>query len=83
LDEEVAVGFMTPHESGQADPFGDILGDVIGGGAVQGGVKQQLLAQLQDPDVQAQLRTAARPLMLEAAAYIFGAVALALVLFRK
>lgn len=74
---------MYQPETGVENPFGDVIETVLSGGAVQSGVKQQLIAQLQDPQVQAQLRAAARPVVLEAAAYMFAAVALALILFRK
>ena len=74
---------MYQPETGSADPLSDVIETVLSGGAVQSGVKQQLIAQLQDPQVQAQLRAAARPVVLEAAAYMFAAVALALILFRK
>lgn len=77
------MSFLNYSETGQADPLGDLLGDVISGGAVQSGITNQLVAQLEDPQVRAQLRAAARPVMLEAAAYMFAAVALAMILFRK
>lgn len=63
------------YESGQ-NGLDALLGEVLGGGAVQTGVKSQLITQIRDPEVQAELRAAARPLMIEGALYVAGAVAI-------
>jgi hypothetical protein len=81
--EGVAMIVGGYYEAGQGNGLGQLVQEIVGGGALQSGVTTQLVAQLQDPEVKAQVRRAARPLMLEAAAYIFGAVALALILFRR
>ena len=70
------------YESGQA-PLDELLGQVLGGGAVQQGVKGQLISQIRDPEVQAELRSVARPLMIEGALYVAGAVAIVMLVMNR
>jgi hypothetical protein len=75
----ISGGFF---ESGQ-DGVDALLGEVLGGGAVSSGVKSQMLRQIRDPEIQAELKKAARPLMIEGAVYVAGAVALVLLLLGR
>ena len=71
---------MLINEAGKG--IEEILGQVVGGGAVTGALKEQAITTLQSPEVRAELRAALRPALLEAAAVMVDGVAVVLYLFR-
>lgn len=67
--------------------YGNIVDDavqrVVAGPEMTQAVKTLLIANLQDPEVRAEIAQAARPVAIEGALYVAGAIALVMLVARQ